>query len=133
MLGSLQIRVVDQGICAAKITRSMAPPGACAHLGYQSPTPRYPSAGAGPTTQDRPPSTHAHSAGPLRGPRRRGSPRSTTRRSRPPRRHPPLDTPPTRRADAPPVPLPEVIRIDIDGAYALGVSSGGAGESDIPF
>ena len=72
----------------------MAPPGACAHLGYQSPTPRYPSAGAAPTTQDRPPSTPAHSAGPIRGPQRRGSPRSTTRRSRPPRRHPPLDTPP---------------------------------------
>src|SRR6478672_7960140 len=78
----------------------MAPPGACAHLGYQSPTPRYPSAGAAPTTQDRPPSTPAHSAGPLRRPRRPGSPRSTTRRSRPPRRHPPLDTPPTVRARA---------------------------------
>lgn len=80
-----------------KFTRSMAPPGACAHLGYQSPTPRYPSAGVGPTKQDRPPSTPAHSQGPLRGPQRRGSPRSTTRGSRPPRHHPPLDTPPKRR------------------------------------
>src|SRR6476646_8703753 len=106
MLGSLQIRVVDQGICAVKFTRSMAPPGACAHLGYQSPTPRYPSAGAGPTTQDRPPSTPAQSAGPLRGLRRRGSPLSTLLIRRPPRRHPPLDTPPTRRADAPPSPCP---------------------------
>jgi len=31
------------------------------------------------------------------------------------------------------VPLSEVTRIDVDGVYALGVSSGGAGESDIPF
>jgi hypothetical protein len=29
--------------------------------------------------------------------------------------------------------LSEVTRIDVDGVYALGVSSGGAGESDIPF
>src|SRR4029077_15166963 len=89
MLGSLQIRVVGQEIRAVKFTRSMAPQGACAHLGYQSPKPRYPSAGAGPTKQDRPPSTPAQSEGPLRGPPRRGSPRSTTRRSRPPRHHPP--------------------------------------------
>jgi hypothetical protein len=32
-----------------------------------------------------------------------------------------------------PVPLSEVTGIDVDGVYALGVSSGGAGESDIPF
>ena len=96
MVGSLQIRVVGQEIRAVNFTRSMAPPGACAHLGYQSPTPRYPSAGVGPTKQDRSPSTPAQSEGPLRGPPRRGSPRSTTRRSRPPRHHPPLDTPPTR-------------------------------------
>ncbi len=31
------------------------------------------------------------------------------------------------------VPLSEVTRIDVDGVYALGVGSGGAGESDIPF
>src|SRR6478609_2156422 len=71
MVGSLQIRVVGQEIRAVNFTRSMAPPRACAHLGYQSPTPRYPSAGVGPTKQDRPPSTPAQSEGPLRGPRRR--------------------------------------------------------------
>ena len=29
--------------------------------------------------------------------------------------------------------MSEVTRIDVDGVYALGVGSGGAGESDIPF
>src|SRR5271165_108888 len=68
----------------------MAQPGPSAHLGHLSPAPRSPSAGAAQTTQDRPPSCPARSEGPLRRPRRRGSPRSTTRRNRSPRRHPPL-------------------------------------------
>jgi hypothetical protein len=118
----------------------MAPPGPCAHLGYQSPAPRYPSAGAGPTTQDRPPSTPAQSEGPLRGPRRRGSPRSTTRRSRQPRRHPPLDTPPTRSATpptrsagAPPSPCPRSHASMSTASTPLVLAAEAAGESDIPF
>src|SRR6202041_3911158 len=71
-------------------SRAMAQPGPSAHLGHLSPAPRSPSAGAAQTTQDRPPSCPARSEGPLRRPRRRGSPQSTTRRNRPPRRHPPL-------------------------------------------
>src|ERR1700733_7301234 len=68
----------------------MAQPGPSAHLGHLPPAPRSPSAGAAQTTQDRPPSCPARSAGPLRGPRRRESPRSPTQRNRSPRRHPHL-------------------------------------------
>jgi hypothetical protein len=68
----------------------MARPGPSAHLEYLSPTPRYPSAGAARTMQDRPPLSPGWSEGPLRRPRGRGSLRPTTRRSRPPRRHPHL-------------------------------------------
>jgi hypothetical protein len=69
----------------------MAQPRPSVHFGRQSPAPRSPSARAAQTTQGRPLSYLARSEGPLRRPRRRGSPRSTTRRTRSPRHHPPLE------------------------------------------